>query len=396
MLTSKRPILIIGGGIGGAAAALALRQAGLDAVVYEARSQRGTRYGGCYVLWYAGMQSLRRLGVADKVRAAGHRVDRFEMCDERGRLLYRVDMDSRSVEPGLRPLAIRRADVVDILHAELGSEALQLNSTLREFRETAAGVDAIFTNGRVETGQVLIGADGLHSRVRAHLHGLSPARHPGYAHWSGIAETDCGAPQHVFRIMHGNAARFAFFHLGDGRVNWWCTRNAPAGSDGDHLGELRALETAYRGWHPIVGDLLAATAPESVHRRDTVDRPPLRRWGRGRITLLGDAAHAMTFDLGQGAGTSLTDGVTLAHHLSRRGAPIAALRDYERARRAVTVPLALASRRIGEATGWRGPFGPQMNHLILRTIGARITPTLLALDARSHSALDMELSHAVR
>jgi 2-polyprenyl-6-methoxyphenol hydroxylase-like FAD-dependent oxidoreductase len=394
MLTSEKPVLIIGGGIGGTAAALALRQAGLDAVVYEARSQRGTRFGGCYVLWYAGRRSLRRLGLGDKVASAGHRVDRFEMCDEYGRLLYRVDMGARGVAPELRPLAIRRADLVDVMHTELGAQALQLNSTLREFRETPGGVTAVFTDGREESGPVLVGADGLQSRVRAHLHGFESPRHPGYAHWSGMAETTRDVPAHTFRILHGASARFAFFHLGDGLVCWWCTRNAPAGSDGDYLGQPHALDLAFSGWHPIVGALLAATPPETVFRRDTLDRPPLKRWGRGRITLLGDAAHAMTFDLGQGAGTSLTDGVTLAHHLSRRGAPIAALRDYERARRAVTVPLALASRRVGEGAAWRGPLGPRMNHMILRTLGAGITPTLLELDARSHLALETEPAHA--
>ncbi|MEU6584197.1 NAD(P)/FAD-dependent oxidoreductase [Nocardia sp. NPDC046763] len=394
MLNSSEPILIIGGGIGGAAAGVALRRAGLDAVVYEARTQRGTRYGGCYVLWYAGRRSLRRLGLGDKVAAAGHRVDRFEMCDDRGRLLYRVDMNHRSVDPELRPLAIRRADLVDLLHTELGSEALQLNSTMREFSESARGVQATFTDGRVEYGSVLVGADGLQSRVRAHLHGSATPRHPGYAHWSGIAESDCGTPKHTFHIMHGRAARFAFFQLGDGSTCWWATRKAPAGPDGDHLGERHALEMAYRDWHPLAGALLAATDPATLHRRDTLDRPPLRQWGRGRVTLLGDAAHAMTFDLGQGAGTSLTDGVTLAHHLTRARAPLAGLREYERVRRSVTVPLAVASRQIGAGAAWGGPLGPRLNHAILRTVGARITPALLELDARSHLALETEPAHA--
>lgn len=390
----EEPVIIIGGGVGGTSAALALRRAGLDAVVYEARSRRGTRYGGCYVLWYAGRRSLERLGLGEQATAAGHRVDRFEMCDDRGRLFYRVDMEARGVPTARRPLAIRRTDMVDLMHTQLESSALQLNSTLREFRAERAGVTAVFTDGREVSGPVLVGADGLQSRVRAHLHGLAPARHPGYAHWSGIAESDCGTPVHTFRVMHGNAARFAFFQLGDGRVCWWCTRRAPAGSEADHLGQIRALELAYREWHPVAAALLAATDPQTLHRRDTVDRPPLRTWGRGRITLLGDAAHAMTFDLGQGAGTSLTDGIALAHHLVRARAPIAGLRDYERARRGVTTPLAFASRQIGDAAAWDEPFGPRLNHLILRTIGARITPTLLELDARSHHALEMEPTDA--
>jgi 2-polyprenyl-6-methoxyphenol hydroxylase-like FAD-dependent oxidoreductase len=191
----------------------------------------------------------------------------------------------------------------------------------------------------------------------------------------------------VFRILHGRGARFAFFHLGDGRVCWWCVRKAPEGSDGDILGGYQALTMFVHDWDPTAGALLAATPPAAIHRRDTFDRPPLRRWGQGRVTLLGDAAHAMTFDLGQGAGTSLTDAVTLADHLSNDHAAISALRAYEHDRRSVTTPLVLASGRVGAAAAWGGALGPPLNAAVLRSIGAKVTPALLELDARSHASL---------
>ncbi len=174
---------------------------------------------------------------------------------------------------------------------------------------------------------------------------------------------------------------------GDGRVCWWCVRNAPEGPDGDALGGYEALTTFFHDWEPTVPALLAATPPTAIHRRDTFDRPPLRHWGQDRVTLLGDAAHAMTFDLGQGAGTSLTDGVTLGDCLSRNGVTISSLRAFEQARRSVTLPLVKASRQIGAATAWGGPLGPRVNATILRTIAAKITPRLLERDARSHAAL---------
>jgi 2-polyprenyl-6-methoxyphenol hydroxylase-like FAD-dependent oxidoreductase len=387
MRSGNGKILIIGGGIGGTSAAIALRNSGFDATVYEARTLRGTQYGGCYVLWYAGVMSLARLGLLDKAMSLGHPVDRFEMCSEHDKVHYHVDMAARIAAKEVTPLAIRRADLLNLLYGELGSDALQLNSTLRTMSQDGNGVTATFTDGRTARGTVLVGADGLQSRVRAHLHGLAPARHPGYAHWSGISETDGGAPVGVFRILHGRAARFAFFHLGGGRVCWWAVRNGPEGTGSDHLGDYPALTRFFQDWSPSVPALLAATKPESIHRRDTFDRTPLMRWGKGRVTLLGDAAHAMTFDLGQGAGTSLTDGVVFADQWARQGAPIAALRSYERARRKVTLPLVLASRQIGAATAWGGPLGPKANGLILRTLGAMVTPPLLALDARSHTAL---------
>jgi salicylate hydroxylase len=302
-------------------------------------------------------------------------------------VLNGLDLADRARSLGATPVAIRRADLLNILYDELGEEGLQLNSTFRGFAEDHRGVNVTFTDGQTARGAVLVGADGLDSRVRAHLHHLEPARYPGYAHWSGTAQSDAGAPAGVFRILHGQSARFAFFHLGGGRVCWWCTRNAPEGPAGDTLGDYQSLTSFFAGWEPTVRGLLAATPPDSIHRRDTLDRPLQRSWGQGRVTLLGDAAHAMTFNLGQGAGTSLTDAVTLADYLSRSGGAIGALRDYERARRSVTAPLAFASRKVGESAAWGGKLGPAMNAVVLRSIGPKVTSGLLELDARSHTAL---------
>jgi 2-polyprenyl-6-methoxyphenol hydroxylase-like FAD-dependent oxidoreductase len=379
-------VLIIGGGIGGAAACLALRQAGVEAVVFERSPELGRiQVGGSYVLWYGGVLSLSHVGLADKVHGLGHPVERFELCDRQGRVLARYDVGERGRSLGAVPVAVRRADLHSVLTDALDDGGLTLGATFRDMVQDRSGVTARFTDGREERGGVLVGADGLDSSVRAHLHGLAPPRHPGYAHWSGTADADGGAPAGVFRVLHGRGARFAFFHLGGGRVCWWCVRNAPAGPAGDVVGSYQALTTFFRGWGSTAGALLEATPPESIHRRDTLDRPPLRRWGEGRVTLLGDAAHAMTFNLGQGAGTALTDAVTLADHLSR--APIlAALRGYEEMRRFVTTPLVRMSRVVGAAAAWEWAFGPKLNELFIRA-GPRATPRILERDTQGHPAL---------
>jgi 2-polyprenyl-6-methoxyphenol hydroxylase-like FAD-dependent oxidoreductase len=200
-----------------------------------------------------------------------------------------------------------------------------------------------------------------------------------------VADSAGGAPAGVFRVLHGEGARFSFFHLGGGRVCWWCVRNAPPGPTGDSLGAHEALTTFFRDWAPTARALLAATPPEAIHRRDTLDRPPQRRWGEGRITLLGDAAHAMTFNLGQGAGTSLTDAVTLAEHLSTLPL-LAALRAYEDLRRFVTTPLVRMSRLVGAVAAWDRAVGPKLNEAFIR-MGRKSTPRLLERDLRGHPAL---------
>lgn len=386
MGTRSQRVLIVGGGIGGTAAGIALRRVGVECAVFERASDlQRIQVGGSYVLWYGGVLALGHLGLADKARALGHSVERFEMCDAQGRPITAYDVGERGRAVGAVPLAVRRADLLRVLTDALGADVLELGATFRDMVQDRDGVTATFTDGREERGGVLVGADGLDSTVRAHLHGLEPPRHPGYGHWSGIAESDGGAPPGAFRVLHGNGARFGFFHLGEGRVCWWSVRNAPEGPEGDSYGSHAALTTFFRGWAPTAGALLAATPPDSIHRRDTTDRPPLRSWGQGRVTLLGDAAHAMTFDLGQGAGTSLTDAVTLAQHLSQAPA-LAALRAYEDFRRSITTPLVRMSRRVGAAAAWDWPFGEKLNEAFIRS-GKKVTPGILERDLRGHPGL---------
>ncbi|MEX0657554.1 MAG: NAD(P)/FAD-dependent oxidoreductase [Egibacteraceae bacterium] len=387
MTTSAKRVLIIGGGIGGTAAGVALRQAGLDAQVFERSPDLArTHVGGCYVLWFAGVMSLSQLGLADKVHARGHPVTRFEMCGANARVLSAADVGEHGQSLGVMPVAVRRADLLGVLTDALDKDALHLGATFRDVVQDSVTVTATFTDGRRESGDVLVGSDGLDSSVRAHLHGLEPARHPGYAHWSAIADGDGGAPPGVFRVLHGDGARFAFFHIGDGRVCWWCVRNAPPGPAGDRYGDYDELTSFFRGWDPTAAALLAATPPKAIHRRDTLDRPPLRRWGRGRVTLLGDAAHAMTFDLGQGAGTSLTDAVTLAAHLSDKPV-LAGLRTYEDLRRWVTTPLVRMSRLVGAASSWDWPLGPKLNEAFVAAGRRGGTVGALKRDLRGHPAM---------
>lgn len=383
-VNTSGPVLVIGAGPGGTALTLALQRSGRHPQLFEARSYAGTQYGGCYVLWYAGVKSLARLGLAEAAHRAGNPMRRLEMCDHRGRVLFSADIGRRGEDLAGIPLAIRRADLLSVLYSALEPGSIRLDSTLRDVTEETGGIAARFTDGHRAEGSVLVGADGLSSTVRTHLHRFAPPRHPGYAHWSGAATGVDAVPDGTFRIMHGGGNRFAFFRLGGDQVYWWCTRPAPADRSGNLLGRKEALHALVEDWDPVTRRLLDATDAAEITRRDTMDRPLLKTWGRGRITLLGDAAHAMTFDLGQGAGTALTDALALADELTGGAGTLRALRTYERRRREVVGPIVTASRRIGAAAGWQSPLGRRANGLILRSIGAKITPALLERDALSH------------
>jgi salicylate hydroxylase len=142
------------------------------------------------------------------------------------------------------------------------------------------------------------------------------------------------------------------------------------------------LKSLFFDWHPVIVDLLDNT--EVITRRDTTDRDRLRSWGDGRVTLLGDAAHAMTFDLGQGAGSALSDAVTLGYRLRTQKPVVDALRAYENDRRLTAGLLQSASRKIGASAHQRG-IGPIVNEFFLRRFGPTLTPRIFELDAKAQN-----------
>jgi 2-polyprenyl-6-methoxyphenol hydroxylase-like FAD-dependent oxidoreductase len=215
-----------------------------------------------------------------------------------------------------------------------------------------------FADGAAEDADVVVGADGLRSHVRAHLHGDSPPRYAGYTCWRALARVprtlvDDG----TFCETWGRGARFGWLRLPEETVYWFATVDAPRdGRDASTADALVRLAELYAGWWGPIPALVRATRPEELLRNDILDRPPLRRWGRGRVTLLGDAAHATTPNIGQGACLAIEDGVSLARHLAAGREVAPALRAYERERRRRTAWIVRFSWRLGAVAQWRAPF----------------------------------------
>ncbi|MGN6561675.1 MAG: FAD-dependent monooxygenase, partial [Thermomicrobiales bacterium] len=242
-------------------------------------------------------------------------------------------------------IGIHRADLHQILLDALGADIVYLGRECVDLAEQADGVRATFTDGSCAVGAVLIGADGLRSVVRTHLWGAAPPRYAGYTAWRGV--TQASAPA-IAGEWWGCGVRFGAVPLNEGRVYWFASVTAPEGG-ADPPGERkRTLLRRFDGWDVPVLTLIAATGEAAILRNDIYDRAPLPRWGRGRVTLLGDAAHPMTPNLGQGAGQALEDAVVLGACLGASSDPASALRAYEERRRARTAAVVRQSRLFGQ------------------------------------------------
>jgi 2-polyprenyl-6-methoxyphenol hydroxylase-like FAD-dependent oxidoreductase len=360
--------LIVGGGLGGLAAALALRSAGVQAVVYErAKTKAAFQAGGGYTIWYAGIRALQSLGLGEKVHGAGQLLERFEFTTKRARRLALFEIGERGRQLGSPPVGILRTALHSILLEAVGEQAIRLDSRCAGFEQDADGVTARFEDGRKERGDLLVGADGLDSAVRAQLSGTaSPARYPGYGHWFGFTEAERGlVSPPTFRIMFDRGKRFGLLPVGQGRLCWWCTRPAAEGGRRVEPGVKAELQRLYGDWAPPVKAVMEATKESEIGRRDTYDREPIEQWGMGRVTLLGDAAHAMTFDLGLGASTTLKDAVMLGKAFQASKDVVTALRSYEAIRRPRANYLVGRSRKVGEYAAWASPLAARVNQAVL-------------------------------
>ncbi len=304
----------------------------MEAAVFE-RAEELREIGAGISLWSNAVKALKKLGVYDAIREAGGAELGGEIRSWRGERISEITADQLRSRFGDANLALHRADLQGALLAALPQGTVRLGAEFVGFAEDGAGVVARFTGEREERGDLLIGADGLDSSVRAQLFGRSTPRYAGYTAWRGIADVGYGlVPDELGLNLWGRGSEFGLVSIGRGRFYWFATRNAPEGEAESAAGRKREVLDLLRGWYEPARTAVEATEESRILRNDIYDRDPLERWGAGRVTLLGDAAHPMAPSLGQGACQAIEDAVVLGHCLAENTEPETALATYERLR----------------------------------------------------------------
>jgi 2-polyprenyl-6-methoxyphenol hydroxylase-like FAD-dependent oxidoreductase len=214
-----------------------------------------------------------------------------------------------------------------------------------------------FKNGIIKEHNAVIGADGIRSRVRAELFGPSNPLDRGYTVWRGIAAYNGGAiAEGTNSESWGSGKRFGILYSGENRFTWYATGNVSP----DHLdascGRKSELRKAFAGWHEPIVSLIDATVDSNILKHRAFDIAPLSRWGIGRITLMGDAAHPCTPNLGQGACMALEDALVLAQCAAGEDSLEKALRRYEQRRRSRTAHIQQRSLLMGRIGQWQNPL----------------------------------------
>jgi 2-polyprenyl-6-methoxyphenol hydroxylase-like FAD-dependent oxidoreductase len=359
--------LIVGGGVGGTTAAIALRRVGIEPLVFERMS--GPVVGTGLHLASNALRALQYVELGERIAAAGTPVERSQFLTSRGDPLADWPMGDLGRKLGAPAVGITRPELVRILRETLGPDALRLDAECTGFAQDGSGVTARLADGTEERGDILVGADGLNSVIRAQLMGAADPRFRGSQNSRAVIEFDDDlAPPGVFRQYWGNGSVFMCYRVSQGRLYWVAATRAPRRDGASSGGRKAALLASYRDYVAPVPAVIEATEEDAIVQSPGVDRDPLKRWGEGRVTLLGDAAHPMMPTQGQGACQALEDAVVLARRLDEQEDTVAALRAYEARRIERTTSVVRQSRLIGALGLWENPAACALRNSVLRLL----------------------------
>ena len=369
-------IAIIGGGIAGLTAATCLRQQGLSATVYETSdTPRATGKG----IWLPSnaLQVMARLGLAEGMYAKGINIDRIELRNHNNTLLQHLDLAGVRARFGHGTLSIRRQDLHEQLQAALAPDSLELGKCCSSLQEHAEGVTLTFEDGSHTSSDVVIVADGVHSRLRMQLNAGTHWRYAGQRCFLGIANVSLSDDLHsTVREIWGGKYRFGFSAVTPEQVYWFAPISTP--QDAPIPSDIKAfLHAAYQDFPEPVGQLLEHTLDTDIISTELGDLPNVNTWHSQRVVLIGDAAHGMTPNLGQGGAQAIEDAYVLAQELSQQP-HTQALTNYATRRQPKAQRISLRARRFGQLAHLAQPW----SHV--RDVCLRIIPSSLnqpALDS---------------
>src|SRR5260370_4100267 len=360
---SKRAI-IIGGGIGGVTAAIALKRAGLDVIVFE-RAEELQEVGSGLPLWTNALRALHKIGLSDELEKLGVQVTSLSVSTWSGDTMADARNDKYLKRLGTITIVVHRAELLALLLKTLGEERVQLGTTWVGFTQDASGVCARFADGQEVQGDVLIGADGIHSVIRTQLFGPIKPGYVGYTCWRGLAHiTRTGLETWAW----GKGCQFGIIPMSQARVYWFVQKYAPEGEKDKPGGRKNEVLELFHDWHDPIPAVIEATAETDILRNDIYESELLPHWSRGRVTLLGDAAHTMTPNLGMGACQAIEDGVVLGACLKAEADIAAALKLYERRRVRRANSIARMARLVGQAVQLENPLVSNMRDAIMKRL----------------------------
>lgn len=348
-------VVIIGAGIGGLTTGIAMRRAGYQVTIYD-RAQELRPAGAGISLWSNGVKVLNYLGLGAQLAAIGGEMNAMEYRSHTDKSLSYVDLRPLFERVGQRPYPVARTDLQTMLLDAFGPADVHLGMTCVGVEQDDHSATAIFENGDRVSGDLVIGADGIHSAIRANVvgHRVAPC-YARYVNWNGLVKADPELCKKDLWVLYvGDSKRASMMPVGGDRFYFFFGAPMAEGTQVDPAHRQAELAQLFQGWPKAVQKLIQAIDPEQTNRLEIGDIDPLERLVKGRVALLGDSAHATTPTLGQGGCQAIEDAEVLTRYLTTTNIGVAdALKRYEAARKDRTAELVLKARkRTGTIYGY--------------------------------------------
>jgi FAD-dependent urate hydroxylase len=353
-------VIVVGAGIGGLTAHLVCKRAGFEVEHYERQPRLGPAGAGI-VLWPNAVKILLALGLGERLGRIGQRLERFVTRTHRGVPLTEMPVGELERKLGAPVYPVSRTDLQTLLVDAVGAANLRLDARCVGVEQDSSGATAQFEDGRTGTGDVVVGADGIHSVIRWVVAGEVAPRYAGVANWVGILANDGLHPHETGSEFLGEGKRCGLLPLSGNRVYFGFACAMEKGVPAPEGGRRQQLRELFGGWPAPIPAVIEQFDEQELKYLEIHDLPPLSRWSLGRITVLGDAAHATTPTLGQGGCQAMEDAILLARCLGSTSLGVAdGLARYEVKRKERAEMVVARSRRKAESLHATEPslYGP--------------------------------------
>lgn len=372
-------ITIIGAGIGGLATAIALRRKGFEVEIFESTPQF-TEAGSGINLALNAMQIFKHLGIAEKIEQNGHPLEAMNVRDLELDLLASSPIKELAAFYSVRAVAIHRARLHSILLGELGDTPVYLNKKLRSLSQKGEQVELVFEDGATHTATIVIGADGIRSVVREAVVPEVKSRDANQICWRGISKaTLAEAFQKELNEIWGVGSRFGFVPISSDEVYWFALIRKDKRNNLSENGL-----SLFKNYPQVVQQILGETPEEAIICNEIWDLKPIDIWYKGNIVLLGDAAHATTPNLGQGACQAVESAYVLAECLASEQDISLAFEKYRQQRIAKAHYVVRTSWALGKMAQLEKSWAYSLRNFLMKrlpqTVADRQSKRLYALD----------------
>ncbi|MFI7817931.1 FAD-dependent urate hydroxylase HpxO, partial [Acinetobacter baumannii] len=346
-------VVIIGAGMGGLTTGIALKKFGHQVRIFE-QTEKILPVGAAISLWSNGVKCLNYLGLTDKIAKLGGQMDDLAYVDGlTGDVMTQFSLLPLIEEVGQRPYPVARADLQNMLMDEFGRDQIYLGKKMVRLEDKADYVEVHFADGSSTQADLLIGADGTHSLTRTYVLGQQvQRRYAGYVNWNGLVEiSEDLAPAQQWTTYVGEGKRASLMPVADGKFYFFLDVPLPAGLDNNRDDYKKLLKQYFVDWCQPVQQLIERLDPQKTNRVEIHDIEPFTQFYKGRVVILGDAAHSTTPDIGQGGCQAMEDAIYLARSLQINTLGLEdALRRYQNKRNERANELVLRARKRCDVT----------------------------------------------